>query len=341
MDDLAALSPAAETLSIPAGSGRLAFHYAGLSMAQPSKVRYRYQLEHFDRTWIDAGTRRTAFYTNIPPGRYTFRVLASFNGGAWSTTAAVLPLTIAPHYYQTWWFYTLLVLLLAAIAWQLYLYRLRQVELRFHAVLAERGRIAREIHDTLAQDIVGISVQLELVSRLMGRSVDQALLQLHETRTLVRKSLADARSSIWDLRSPTSGEGDLPARLRVLAKRLVAEARTEPKIQLNMQITGTYRAFTETQESELLRIAQEAVTNAIRHGQPGTIRIALIYHAAGVRLEVQDDGRGFMVPPHKSGPAGHYGIRGMYERAERGGATLDISSTPGAGTTITAEVSQQ
>ncbi len=340
IDDLPALSPGNQALAIPAGLGRLAFHYAGLSMAQPSKVRYRYQLEHFDHNWIEAGTRRTAYYTNIPPGRYTFRVLASFNGGAWSMAAAELRFTIAPHYYQTWWFYTLVVLLLAAIAWQLYLYRLRQVELRFHAVLGERNRIAREIHDTLAQDIVGISVQLELVSRLMARSVDQALLQLQETRALVRKSLADARSSIWDLRSPASGDGDLPSRLRTLARRLVADTKTETKIVLDIHITGTYRSFPDPRENEVLRIAQEAITNATRHAKPKTIRVSLIYHAAGVRLEVQDDGRGFEVPTQKSGPPGHYGIRGMYERADRAHAMLTIRSSPGTGTTVSADVAE-
>ncbi len=341
IDDLAATNPAGQVLAIPPGSGRMAFHYAGLSMAQPSKVRYRYQLDHFDRTWIDAGTRRTAYYTNIPPGRYTFHVVAAFDGGAWSTADAEFHFTIAPHYYQTWWFYALVLMVLAAIAWQLYLYRLRQVELRFTAVLAERSRIAREIHDTLAQDIVGISVQLELVSRLMAKSVDHALLQLQETRALVRKSLADARSSIWDLRSPASGDGDLPSRLRTLARRLIADAKTDAKIALDIHITGTYRAFPETQESELLRIAQEALTNATRHARPKTIRVALIYHAAGARLEVQDDGRGFEVPEQKSGPTGHYGIRGMYERADRAHATLTIRSTPGSGTTVVADVAQQ
>ena len=114
-------------------------------MATPAKVRYRYQLEHFDREWIDAGTRRTAYYTNIPAGRYTFRVLASVNGSPWSSTSASITFTIAPHYYQTWWFYTLLAIALGLIGWQLYLYRLRQVELRFDAVLARaRAHRARD-----------------------------------------------------------------------------------------------------------------------------------------------------------------------------------------------------
>ena len=324
------------SLHVAAGHERVAFHYAGLNFAAPSKVHYRYQLDHFDRRWIDAGTRRTAYYTNIPPGRYRFRVEASIDGGIWTERAATISLVIAPHYYQTWWFYTLIAMLLALIAWQLYLYRLRQVELRFNAVLGERGRIAREIHDTLAQDIVAISVQLDLVSRLMTLSVDKASEQLVATRSLVRKSLAEARSSIWDLRSGSAtgaAETDLPTRMRETTRQVVGEA----PIKLNFVITGTYRPASRELEDELLRIAQEAVTNAVRHAAPQTIDISLTYQARGVDLRVKDDGRGFVAAGEKTGPAGHYGIRGMYERAERAHARLTIESSPGGGTIVVAQ----
>ncbi len=322
-------------LRVPAGNERVAFQYTGLSFKAPSKVRYRYQLEPFDRGWIDAGARRTAYYTNIPPGRYVFRVLASIDGSTWSATQATVDVTIAPHYYQTWWFYCCLFTLVALIIWQLYLYRLRQVELRFDAVLAERGRIAREIHDTLAQDIVAISVQLDLISRLMTLSVEKALEQLASTRDLVRKSLAEARSSIWDLRSPATGANDLPTRLREVTRQVVGDA----PVALNLQITGTYRPSSRDLEDELLRIAQEATTNAVRHAEANVIEVSLNYHATGVELRVHDDGRGFTMADPKSGPPGHYGLRGMHERAERARARLTIRSQPGAGTTVQAEAS--
>jgi signal transduction histidine kinase len=223
--------------------------------------------------------------------------------------------------------------LLAVMSWQLYLYRLRQVELRFNAVLAERGRIAREIHDTLAQDIVAISVQLELVARLMTLSVEKAHEQLIAARDLVRKSLAEARSSIWDLRSEPGSGADLPTRLREASRQAVGDA----PLKLDLQITGSYRAAKAELEDELVRIAQEAVTNAVRHGEPATIVVRLRYDASGVELRVHDDGRGFVVPGEKAGPPGHYGIRGMHERAERAHARLRIESAPGAGTTVVAD----
>ena len=168
----------------------------------------------------------------------------------------------------------------------------------------------------------------------MKLSVEKAASQLQETRNLVRNTLEQARSSIWDLRSPNTG--DLPSRVRDTARQLTRDSG----IALRLDIGGTYRAFSPTIEDELLRIAQEAITNAVRHAQPGKIDVSLTYHAKGARLEVRDDGRGFAMHGDKSGPAGHYGIRGMHERAERARATLEIQSSPGEGTTVIAEAPQ-
>ena len=160
--------------------------------------------------------------------------------------------------------------------------------------------------------------------------------QLVATRTLVRKSLAEARSSIWDLRSGTAtgaADNDLPTRIRETTRQVVGDA----PLKLNLVITGTYRQAPRELEDELLRIAQEAVTNAVRHADPKCIDVSLSYQARGVDLRVKDDGRGFAMAGEKAGPAGHYGIRGMHERAERAGARLTIESRPGAGTIVLAQ----
>ena len=140
----------------------------------PEKVAYRYQLEGFDRGWIEAGSRRAAFYTNLPPGSYRFQVLAANNDGVWNTAGASFGLRLMPHYYQTGWFYSALALGLLLLGYLVYRWRVLEVEAQWGAVLRERGRIAREIHDTLAQGFVGISVQLELVARLLAGSRDGA-----------------------------------------------------------------------------------------------------------------------------------------------------------------------
>ncbi len=328
-------------LTVAPGKGRFEFHYAGLSFIAPQKVRFRYKLEGFDREWVDAGNRRTAYYTNLPPRKYRFRVLACNNDGVWNETGASLDLQLEPHYYQTYWFYLLLALGLALLAYCIYRWRLRLVEARYDAVLAERGRIAREIHDTLAQGLVGISVQLELVNRLLASSVESARTQLDHARNLVRGSITEARSSIWELRSQAAETEDLATRLTRMAA--TATENSTPAIRVKSKVSGAYRPLAPKTEGELLRIAQEAVTNAVRHAKPNHIAIELRFGAHELQLTIQDDGRGFDGRPHpqSTGPQGHFGITGMSERAEQIGGTLIIDSAPGKGTRVTASVPLQ
>ena len=312
--------PLGEELHIPPGANRIEFQYAGLSFVAPQKVQYRYQLQGFDRDWIDAGNRRAAFYTNLPPGNYRFRVLAANNDGVWNTAGASFGLRMLPHYYQTWWFYSALALGCLLLGYLAYRWRVLQVEAQWGAVLRERGRLAREIHDTLAQGFVGISVQLEVLARLLAGSREtappkSALDQLDRARALVRASLADARTSIWDLRSEAGGApkppDDLPSRLSRHCTRIAGGSTAK----VYLQVKGTYRPVEHKMEEELLRIGQEAVANAVRHAAATRIDVQLIYESAQVFLRVEDDGRGFTNPPGSSGPEGHYGIRGMRERA--------------------------
>jgi ligand-binding sensor domain-containing protein/signal transduction histidine kinase len=321
-------------IKVQPGQTRLALHYAGLSFVAPARVRYRYRLDGFDSQWIDAGARRVAYYTNIPPGRYTFSVLAANNDGIWNETGAALELRVLPHTWQTWWFRILLGLALLLIGYQAYRMRVRNVELRFNAVLAERTRIAREIHDTLAQDIVGIGVQLELVSRLLSSSVDAARTQLDAARALVKSSLSEARSSIWNLRSATAGAEDLPARVN----RAVTQASANGPAKLRFQVRGTYRAAPPAVEDQLLRLSQEAVNNAVHHAGASTIDVVLGYDTLAVELSIDDDGRGFTYDPASFVQGGHFGLQGMQERAAEIGGVLRIDTQPAKGTRIALRV---
>jgi len=322
-----------QELTVKPGANRLEFQYAGLSFAAPRKVEYRYQLQGFDHHWIEAGTRRAAFYTNLPPGRYRFRVLAANNDGVWNTTGASFGLRLLPHYYQTYWFYAALALASLLLGYLAYRWRVRQVEAQWGAVLAERGRLAREIHDTLAQGFVGISVQLELVARLLASSREAATEHLDQARALVRASLSEARSSIWDLRSAGAAAEDLPARLSKSCTRITSSSPAK----VYLQVRGTYRPLAGKIEEELLRIGQEAVVNAVRHAAATRIDVQLIYEGTRVSLQVEDDGCGFQPPANGSGPEGHFGIRGMQERAGQIDAALVLESTPGGGTRVSVE----
>ncbi len=327
------LGAAGSLLSVQSGRVHFEFDYAAMSFTAPQKVRYRYMLEGFDKAWTDAGARRTAYYTNIPPGTYTFRVQAANNDGVWNTTGAALRFELRPRFYQTAWFYVLLGLSLVLVIIFVLRYRLRRAEREFGAVLAERNRIAREIHDTLAQGYVGVSVQLEVLSELLKRNrLDAAHTQLDVTRETVREGLADARQSIWALRSQDAGETTLPVRLR----RIVEQAGGDG-LDARFNIHGAYRALDGMTEQEILRIAQEAIHNGKSHAGAQHLWVLLEYRSGEAALEVRDDGRGF-VPPvtdgHVESPPGHYGLTGMRERAEAIGGVLEIESAPGEGTAV-------
>jgi signal transduction histidine kinase len=290
-------------------------------------------LEGFDKEWVEAGTRRTAFYTNLSPGSYRFRVTARISGGTWSETGAVLPIRLRPHFYQTVLFRVALLLLLAGLLFGLYWLRVKTLQNRFKAVAAERSRLAREIHDTLAQGFVAVSVRLEMMTQLLRKqSVEACREQLDQTRGLVRDSLAEARRSIWDLRAEGADSMSLPARLA----RSVQQAVTSG-MAARLDTTGTYRPLERSIDDELFRIAQEAVTNALRHAQARLIKIRLAYTADVVILEVADDGRGFDPAVVPSSKEGHFGLTGMRERAHRIGASVHVESTVNAGTTVRIE----
>ncbi|MEO6803719.1 MAG: two-component regulator propeller domain-containing protein [Granulicella sp.] len=324
---------AGEMASIPAGASNFSFSFAGISFAAPQRVQYRYILEGFDKQWIESGTRRTAFYTNLSPGRYRFRVSARISGGPWSEPGASISIRLQPRFYQTTLFRIVLALLAAVALFGLYRLRVKTLQDRFAAVGAERNRIAREIHDTLAQGFVAVSVRLEIMSQLLRtQSTDDCRKQLDQTRSLVRDSLAEARRSIWDLRAEGIGSMTLPSRLARSVQQVMSSG-TEARFET----TGTYRPLEHKLEEELFRIAQEAITNSLRHAAARIIEVRLTYTSELVLLEVTDDGRGFDATQPPATRQGHFGVIGMEERAHKIGATVIVESSFGRGTTVRIE----
>jgi signal transduction histidine kinase len=226
----------------------------------------------------------------------------------------------------------LAALLIAALVILLYRLRLRRLHSQFQAVLAERNRMAREIHDTLAQSFVGVSVQLELTAQLLTQSqIAAAGQQIDRTREYVREGLAEARRSIWDLRAITA-QHTLPTRLTQLAE----QASTE-NLPIHLDIGGTYRPLDPAFEDEILRIAQETLSNAARHANASHVSIDLRYHSNRLTLTITDDGRGFEASDDSLPAKGHFGLQGMRERAAQIHAQIFIESSPGLGTTIKLE----
>jgi signal transduction histidine kinase/ligand-binding sensor domain-containing protein len=320
------------TIKIPFGHARFTMEYAGLSFTAPSEVRYRFRLDGFDKNWTDAGNRRSATYTNLTPGRYLFHVEARNNSGVWSPTDAEVRFRIVPPFYRSWWFLLLSLLVVLALIGGMYLLRLRRLEREFDAVLAERNRMAREIHDTLTQDFVGASLQLDLITQHLNRGkFELALEQVKRTRQLVTEGLEEARRSIWELRVNHS-QDSLPTRLTKVVQRDTFSA-----IHPQLHLGGAYRAVDPKVERELLRIAQEALTNVLHHAQTTETAVELHYSSDMLMLTIEDKGVGFRVN-EASGKTGHYGLLGMKERAATIDGTLEVTSEPGRGTKVTLRV---
>ncbi|MBB5057583.1 ligand-binding sensor domain-containing protein [Granulicella aggregans] len=327
-----------EALVVPAGRERVTIHYAAPRFRTPQKVIFRYMLVGFDHDWVMAGSRRTAYYTNIPAGTYRFLVSASNGDGAWSESSAAMQIVVKPRFYRTWWFYLLLALLVACATYGVYWLRVRSVEASYQAVMGERNRIAREIHDTLAQGYVGVSLQLEMVGRLLKASRSSAGEAgpieglVESTKEMVRSSLEEARSSIWNLRSAQSD-----AEAETLPARLAAAVRMKQRgsaAAIRLTVRGTFRPLERSVEDEMLRIGQEAVSNAVRHASANAVEVVLKYDTGWLELKVSDDGTGFV----RTSAAGHYGLQGIEERAAAIGAKLRIESSPGAGTMVEARL---
>ncbi len=323
----------AETsIELSPGKSRFDFYFTALSFIASQKNKFKYKLEGFDQDWIEAGTRRIASYTNIPAGRYTFRVIASNNDGVWNEVGTSFDFYLKPHFYQTWWFYLFCLAGILSAIWYWYHVRVKLIERQFSAVLSERNRLAREIHDTLAQGLAGISLQLELVARMLSIKPEAAKALLDQTRQLVRSNLDEARRSVWDLRSQALENNDLPAALNESAKQLTAGTST----QVNVKVGGTYRQLSRLIEDNLLRITQEAITNAIKHAQAEMISVELNYEPKNLRLTVKDDGRGFDDKIQLGNQ--HYGLIGMKERATQIGGNLIVRSELNEGTEIVVQV---
>jgi signal transduction histidine kinase/ligand-binding sensor domain-containing protein len=322
----------AVALSAPAdlapGSGRVQFRYAGLELGAPERVRYTYRLEPLDRDWVTAVSRRVTNYNSLPHGHYRFVVKAGIPGGPLGETSFAFQLL--PHFYETAWFRYLGIVASAAGIWGLFRLRVRQIRRRFALVLEERARLAREIHDTLAQGFVGISSQLDAVALMLNGQVDAARQHLNIARKMARHSLTEARRSVMDLRASALEGQDLQAALSQAARQWTAGSA----VQVDVDVAGNGRKLPEEMEQQILRIAQEAVTNTVKHAHAKKVRIHLEMENGRLSLMVADDGQGFEQTDAFSEIGGHFGLLGMRERAERLGGELQLHSEPGQGTKV-------
>jgi signal transduction histidine kinase/ligand-binding sensor domain-containing protein len=313
---------------VPPGSGRIQIRYTAIHLRAPDLVRYSYMLDGLDSDWAAADASHTVNYDSLSHGHYRFRVKAELPGGTSSESS--LEFDLQPHYYETGWFRGLGVLLLLGIIWAAYKFRERQVRSRFALVLAERARLAREVHDTLAQGYVGIASQLDVVEMTMPPNAGSSRNALALARRMARHSLTEARRSLMDLRASALEEQDLAVALEAGADRWAGNSGVTVKVN----VEGDATKLPEEVAHHVFRIAQEAVTNAVNHAAPHHINMALRIEPKHLSLHVEDDGCGFEPDDAFTSKQGNFGLIGMRERAERIHGEFQLESEQGKGTRV-------
>jgi signal transduction histidine kinase/ligand-binding sensor domain-containing protein len=325
--------PAMAEIKLPPHTVNLQFAYTAPSLAIPERVRFRYKLEGSDKEWRDAGSRREASYTNLGPGSYRFHLMASNSEGVWNKAEAVTGFIIQPALYQTYWFYALCVCAALGLLWELYRLRLRQMSKRLQGRLevriAERERIARELHDTLLQGFQGLTLHFQAV---MEQIPDQepARQSMKKALTFADAVLLEGRQRVRELRPEGSETHELSQQIAAYGEELVKDQ----VVAFNVTVVGSPQPLHPVVSDEIYRIAREALANAFRHAQASKIEVEVTYDTASVCLRVRDNGNGIGPEILDSGKEGHWGLSGMRERARNIGAQLSILSNPGSGAEI-------
>ncbi len=311
-------------------SGRLEVSYAPILLHSQDGVRFRYRLDGFDKDWTDATSRRVASYTNLPPGKYTFHVAAFEVNNPQAISESTLSVVQRPHFYRTFWFLACCAVLIVAIILAICRFRLWQIKMKFEAVLDERGRLAREMHDTVIQGCASVSALLEALSSLDSLGDRLAADLLDHARTQARCTIDEARQAVWNLRQQKPSESMLGPALQ----RMIEQIGKESGIPVGCELTGRPFALNQFATHELMMMTREAVHNAVIHAQPNKIEIRVCFAKNDLTLEVQDDGLGFDPGTIRSHDDRHYGLVGMRERVQAVGGRFKLESAAGKGTRL-------
>jgi signal transduction histidine kinase len=310
-----------------------------LSLTAAEKVRYRYRLDGADSDWRELTAARQAFYTNLRPGRYAFRVIAANNDGVWNESGASLAFVIPPAFVQTRWFIALCVVGGAAAIWALVLLRVRQVrrrlEERMEERVNERTRIARELHDSLLQGFQGLMFRLQAVRELLpGRPVD-AVISLDSAMQVGDEAIGDGRDAVQNLRSSSFYDRDLATAFSAIGTEFGAGSDLPSKPEYRVLVQGRPRELTAVVRDQAYRIAREAVCNAYLHAKARHIETEVSFGEADLTIRVRDDGIGMDPEILARGQRpGHWGLPGMRERSESFEGHLHVRSQGNAGTEV-------
>jgi signal transduction histidine kinase len=285
------------------GTSRLEFLYAPIQLRSQAGLRFRSLLESFDRGWGPATVEHTADYTNLPSGHYRFRVQTFEVASPDAVTEASIEFEQMPFFYRTWWFLAACAGFAAMLIYGIYQYRVGQVRGRFEAVLDERSRLAREMHDTVIQGCTGVSALLEAVAMEQEAERDAPGL-LDVARTQLRGTINEAREAIWNLRRDEEASGTLAEKLAAMAAQVGAEFQ----VPVHCTVEGSPFSVSPPMAHDLLMVAREAVCNAALHGRPRQVTVQLASARGELLLVVTDDGCGFDLRQAEVQGARHFGL---------------------------------
>lgn len=329
----------ARGMKISAHTRTLQISYTGISLTEPRRVRFRYRLEGFDAGWQDAGTRRSAFYTNLRPGRYRFQVIAANSDGTWNETGDSVAFEMLPAFYQTWWFLVLCALAMLSLVYMAYRLRIRfaarELQARYDERLAERTRIAQDLHDNLIQEMTGISLQLEIADEVTPiESIAKG--PLRRALDLSRSALGSGRNALHILRQKPLSRADIESTLKDTVQSMTGSQEV-----IRFAGSGKECPIQSVIGEEIVQIIREALRNAIQHAGRSEITVRSEYGDRSLTFVVSDRGPGISEEVLQEGKPGHFGIRGMRERAARIGSSLTVSSSAATGTAWTLSVPAQ
>ena len=330
-----------ETVSIPFDSADVQIEYTALSFRDIKKVKFKYKIEGYDKDWVDAGTRRSAYYTKLPPGKNEFTVIASNNSNIWNTKGASVSFIIMPPFWMTWWFRTIIIITFFSVG-PIYYRRIqvlkkeKQQHEKFSKELImsqeqERSRIAAELHDSLGQNI--LIMKNHALLALEALSSDPAVEKhLSELSNEASETLDEVRKISYNLRPYQIDRFGLTESLRSMLKDLSAASLLNIKYAID-NIDGI---IPKEFEINVYRLVQESLNNVIKHANAAAVNVEIRNNENEIVITVEDDGSGFDVEAVQSveNKIGGIGISGMIERAKISGALLNIKSIPGTGTKV-------
>jgi signal transduction histidine kinase/ligand-binding sensor domain-containing protein len=326
----------------------LEISFTGLSWSRAPAIKFRFRLTPLDRDWVDAGTRRTAYYSYLPPGSYTFNVTADNGEGVWNETVQTLAVVVLPRFYQTWWFRVAAASSLIALVWLSWRYRIAQMRRAQVAQQAfsrqliesqerERQRIAAELHDSLGQNLLIVKNRAQL--GVLSQPDEQALKQFNEIGVTVAQTLEEVRTISYNLRPHHLDQLGLTTTIGAMVDK-IAESSS---IRISSELDDIDGVFAPADEITIYRIIQESLNNVVKHSRAGEAHVVVRSRERDVEITIRDNGQGFVPRASNAGAAdrGGFGLTGIAQRVDMLGGTHTIESSPGSGTTVTVRLAHR